>query len=75
MTSRRPIGKKDASHNAATVVIGYNPSLKNSYEVHCGENSRIFQDTADQTIPVTEYSEKITEFNFSVIYFGKFSYM
>ncbi len=24
---------------------------------HCGENSRIFQDAADQTLPVTEYSE------------------
>jgi hypothetical protein len=27
--------------------------------VHCGENSRIFRDAADQTLPVTEYS-KIT---------------
>jgi hypothetical protein len=24
---------------------------------HCGENSRIFRDAADQTLPVTEYSE------------------
>ncbi len=25
--------------------------------VHCGENSRIFRDAADQTLPVTVYSE------------------
>jgi hypothetical protein len=25
--------------------------------IHCGENSRIFWDAADQTLPVTEYSE------------------
>ncbi len=24
---------------------------------HCGENSRIFRDAADQTLPVTEFSE------------------
>ncbi len=24
---------------------------------HCGENSRIFGDAADQTLPVTEFSE------------------
>ncbi len=25
--------------------------------IHCGENSRIFRDTADLTLPITEYFE------------------
>ncbi len=25
--------------------------------LHCGENSRIFRDAADQTLPETEFSE------------------
>jgi hypothetical protein len=28
--------------------------------VHCGENSRISRDAADQTLPVTEFSEIYT---------------
>jgi hypothetical protein len=36
--------------------------------MHCGENSRIFQDTADQTLPVTEFSEI---YNWKI----KFSYL
>jgi hypothetical protein len=36
--------------------------------VHCGENSRIFRDAADQTLPVTEFSEiynrKIIKFSY-----------
>ncbi len=27
------------------------------YTLHCGENSRIFRDAGDQTLPVTEFSE------------------
>jgi hypothetical protein len=42
--------------------------------LHCGE-SRIFWDAADQTLPVTEFSEiYITEKLNSVLYLGIFSY-
>jgi hypothetical protein len=42
---------------------------------HCGKNYRIFRDAADQMLPVTKYSEIDNWLKFSVIYFGKFSYM
>jgi hypothetical protein len=43
-----------------TVATSRDSALKCLYtgsHVHCGENSRIFRDAADQTLPVTEYSE------------------
>jgi hypothetical protein len=41
---------------------------KTETRVHCGENSRIFRDAADQTLPVTEFSEI---YNWKI----KFSYL
>jgi hypothetical protein len=41
--------------------------------VHCGENSRIFQDAADLMLPVTNYS-KIKGKSISVIYLGIVNY-
>ncbi len=30
---------------------------KGQFHIHCGENSQIFRDAADQTLPVTEFSK------------------
>ncbi len=39
-----------------SIVIPFK-NIKQLRELHCGENSRIFRDAADQTLPVTEDSE------------------
>jgi hypothetical protein len=39
--------------------------------LHCGENSRIFRDAANQTLPVTEYSKIENWFNIKLYIFRK----
>jgi hypothetical protein len=38
--------------------IAYSPMMDRARPtaLHCGENSRIFRDAADQTLPVTKFS-------------------
>jgi hypothetical protein len=51
MTSRKVMKKN--LHFKGIVI----PEFGYCGTVHCGKNFRIFRDTADQTLPVTEFSD------------------
>jgi hypothetical protein len=46
-----------ATHSGAMYLLQLSARGAIIQPLHCGENSRIFRDAAEQTLPVTEYSE------------------
>jgi hypothetical protein len=43
--------------NSSIFVSNIHPSSYYMLDIHCGENSRIFPDATDQTLPATEFSD------------------